>query len=213
MKKLVFYSDQIIPENKKIDLQLMELIGKTSPRIGFIPSQSRPDKKYYYAKKEYYAQYGADLSLNFDLDENYQPEKLKDLLNCNAVHLSGGDTSYFLSWLKKRDLLKPLRAYTEKGGILIGTSAGAIIMTAEISITNLFFSEKPLPDPSALNLVNFEFLPHFDNSDETKTALCQYSRGRRKIYACPDGSGILVNGDKVSLIGEVLTFENGAMSK
>ena len=214
MKKLVFYSDQIIPENKQIDLQLMELIGKTPPRIGFIPSKSRPDQKYYFERKDYYAQYGADLCLNFDLDENYRAEKLKDLLGCDAIHLSGGDTGYFLNWLKKRDLLNDLKDYVEKGGVLIGTSAGAIIMTANISISSRFFpSENKPTDTSSLNLVDFEFLPHFNKLKDGQAELCRYSQGRRKVYACPDGSGILVNGNEVRFIGEILTFENGEMSK
>lgn len=51
MKKLVLYSDQEIPENAKVDEKLLALLNKPNPVIGYIPSASDPERKFYELKR------------------------------------------------------------------------------------------------------------------------------------------------------------------
>ena len=75
-----------------------------------------------------------EVAVYFKLDVAYTPERMTDLLACDAIHLTGGDTFYFLHWLRQRGMLSSLQRYVAEGGLLIGVSAGAILMTANIAM-------------------------------------------------------------------------------
>ncbi|OOM78182.1 hypothetical protein CLPUN_20410 [Clostridium puniceum] len=54
MAKLVFYSDKIIKENRKVDYELINVLNKKNPSIVYIPSCSDLLRKYFTPKVEYY---------------------------------------------------------------------------------------------------------------------------------------------------------------
>ncbi len=136
-RKLVLYSDQMSPETDAIDGRLLRLIGKAAPRVGYIPSSSDPERFFFDQIRTYYAALGASVDVYLELDVSFSQETLPALLACDAVHLSGGNTFYFLYWLKRRAMLPVLRDYVVGGGVLIGVSAGAILMTPDISTSAL----------------------------------------------------------------------------
>ena len=85
------------------------------------------------AEAAYYAALGASLDVYYDLDQEYQPDQLGVLLSCDAVHLSGGNTFTFLYRLRQRGMIEVLQQYAANGGVLIGTSAGAMLLTRAIA--------------------------------------------------------------------------------
>ncbi len=214
MIKLVLYSDQILLETEKVDRELIALVGKSNPTIGYIPSSAKadPQRKYYDERRAYYARLGMTLSPFFGLDEAYEPSQLKELFGCDAIHFSGGNTYYFLHWLQKRNMFAAIRQYTEKGGVLIGVSAGAILMTPNITTASLC-GDEPLDaeiDLAALHLVDFAFVPHFGNGHSDLATLQTYSRDRQVVlYACRDGEGIIVRDEQVECVGDVTIIVNG----
>jgi len=214
MKKLVLHSDQI-QGHKKVDLAFMELLGKKGPRLAYIPSQSDLQRRYFNEKVEWYKQFGITNLLYFDVDKEYDERKIDKLLACDAIFLSGGNTYYFLNSLKKREFLPILIEYVWKGGILIGVSAGSIIMSKTINITTLHDENTiGLKDYTALGLVDFEFFPHLDhNMKQYLEDLKKYSiKSNSVIYACKDGDGIIVNDHEINFFGNVLKIKNGEIS-
>jgi dipeptidase E len=214
MKKLVLHSDQI-HDHKEVDLAFMELLGKKGPRLAYIPSQSDLQRKYFNQKVEWYKQFGITDLLYFDVDKEYDEKKIDELLACDAIFLSGGNTYYFLNSLKKRNFLSVLRDYVKKGGVLIGVSAGSIIMSKTIDITTLHDENTiGLKEYTALGLVDFEFFPHLDhNKKQFLENLKKYSiKSKSVIYACKDGDGIIVNDHEINFFGEVLKIKNGEIS-
>ena len=209
-RKLVLYSDQVIPENREIDQRMLRLFSKHSPTIGYIPSSADPDRHWYEEKCRHYADadLGANLQPYFELDLNYDIMLLERLFACDGIHFSGGNTFYFLHWLRERDLLAPLKEYAYNGGVLIGVSAGAILMTPDISSARLCGDEPGRygGDTSSLGLVDFLFLPHYHPTQ--REALSAFQKGtRRTLYACPDGGGIVVDGEDMELYGGVFRVE------
>lgn len=207
MKKLVLYSDQIPPLTNKIDSELKTLFNKTNPKIGFIPSSSDPERKYYKERKAFYYQLNMDLSVYFELDKEWKPDLLDSLLECDAIHLSGGNTYYFLHWLRRRNMMDTLVQYVARGGVLIGVSAGSILMTPDISTSRLCGDALIAgeTDFSGLGLVDFGFAPHFGDKEYDQAALRKYSREHGTVvYACRDSGGIVVVDDEVKCIGDVI---------
>ena len=218
MVNLALYSDQIIPENSAIDIRLLELMkAKTAgTRIAYVPSGPEPDRRFFNDRKWYYAQYNLDLIWVYDLNELPSPQQTADLFGCSAIHLSGGHTAGFLQRLRSSGMLDPLRNWALQGGILIGTSAGAILMTPTIAVDALFSDERPeeVTDGGALDLLPFEFFPHLNANAGYLTKLMTYSRHtERPIVAANDGEGVVVTGGLIDCIGNPIWIFQGAIKQ
>lgn len=214
MVRLVMYSDQIIPDNDKVDAHLLYLLAGRGHRIGYVASGPEPDRRFYRQRREYYAKLDLDLSVFIDTSGPLDEAGLASLLDCDAIHLSGGNTRAFLHLLRASSLLGALVEWTQSGGLLIGTSAGAILMTPTVALDAMFSGEDPMAvrDSGALNLVPFEFFPHLNKSAGYLPQLLAYStETSRKIAACRDGDGVVVNGDVVESVGDIVWIANGAI--
>ena len=139
----------------------------------------------------------------------------------DIVYLAGGNTYHFLAHLRRSGLLEVLARFADRGGVVAGLSAGALILTPHIALAGYpsFDADENEPGLSrqqckGLGLVNFEFFPHYRRSTRYRDALTRYSQKNRKpVYACTDGSGIVVEGDRFTAHGEVWRFHAGQVSK
>lgn len=206
---LILYSDQTYPDCSAIDRRLVGLLKAqgTGNRLAYVASGPEPDRSFFHSAQAYYGRSGLDLQQFFDLDEPHSPEDIAALFASDAIHLSGGHTGDFLDRLKRSGMLAPLRNWALSGGILIGISAGAILMSATIATDALFIGRRPqdIADGAALNLAPFEFFPHLDDDDAYLPALLRYStHTARPIVACDDSDGIVVTGRRVECLGNPL---------
>lgn len=206
---IYFYSDQEVPGNERIDaLWLSELKGR-EVRIGYIPSASDSTRRYFDRKREYYSQYGIGDLLYFDLNKEYRPELLPELLSCQAIHLSGGDPFQFNDAIRKRGFGPVLRKYHEDGGILLGVSAGGIVLTPSIEISHLFYRARTEKSRAA-GLVPFHFLPHYNRRAASLEQIEKFStRLGCTAYAVNDGDGIEFRDGKASCVGPVMEITSG----
>lgn len=209
MRRLVLYSDQVIAANQLVDSHLLQLLSMTTARIGYISSSSDPKRQYFTVKQKYYQQYGFELDPYVELDVAYDSSLLDSLFACDAIHLSGGNTYYFLYWLKQRSLMERLQHYALHEGVLIGISAGAIIMTPEVNSAQLCGDTlyAPLTNHQGLGLVDFAFVPHVQDTLEDYARMQAYANHQQKVlYACHDGDGIIVAGETITLVGNVINM-------
>ena len=212
MINAVLYSDQIIPENAKVDRRLVDMMKHRGNRICYIPSGPEPNRQFFNERKTYYGQYDIDLSIFYHLDEVHSRSEVDDLLACDAIHLSGGDTVAYLDRIKRSGMLAVLRDSAENGGILIGASAGAILMTPTIAVDALFSGQHPedISDGAALDLLPFEFFPHLNADPNFLPALLRYSTHTpRPIIGCSDGDGVVVINGNVECIGKPIWISSG----
>jgi dipeptidase E len=206
---IIFYSDQVIPANERLDRRFLEMVNKDKPKLAYIPSASDGTRKYYIEKCEYYKKYGIDDLLYFDLNKEYDPSLIDELLACDAIHLSGGDPFQFLGSIRKRKFGPRLKKYHEKGGILLGISAGAIVLTPSINISHVFYKSRT-DQHQAAGLVNFHFLPHLNQREGRLEDVKRFSiENQATVYACNDGDGMVIRDGKIELVGDVVRIENG----
>lgn len=211
---LAFYCDQATPDDDAIDRGLLDMLAARGGgrRIAYLPSGPEPDRRFFLERVDHYARLGLDLAIFHDVDEPQSPAALDALFACDAIHLTGGQTAPFLQRLKRSGMLGPLRDWARAGGILVGTSAGAIILTPTIAVDALFTGGRPedMVDADALGLVPFEFFPHFDEASAQGDALLRYSRASdRPIIACRDGEGLIVTGGAVKCFGKPVWISGG----
>jgi dipeptidase E len=211
MRKLVLYSDQVPGLSDEIDTELLTLFDKPNPAIGYIPSAADHERRYFKDRQEYYSRIGIELDIYYGLEEDYDSKSLSTLLSRDAIHLSGGNTYYFLYWLRKRNMIEKLIQYVTDGGILIGVSAGSILMTPDISTSAICGDDilEGMNDYTGLNLVDFSFLPHYGMRSIDSDTLRKYSREHETvIYACRDSDGIIINDDSIKCIGDVTVIDD-----
>jgi dipeptidase E len=213
---LVFYSGGFANENYNVDRALLDICEKKENiQITFIPSCS------YFADNEYqdfveqYKKFDINKIIKFQVDQHYTESLKRAVLKSDIIHLGGGNTYYFLKHLKKKSFLSELKQWNKKGGILTGLSAGAIIMTKTIETAGFPSfdkdeNEEGITNLKGMELVDFEFFPHYKNSKRYDSELINYSlNSKLPVYACPDGSGIVLNGDELRFIGKTACFFNG----
>lgn len=203
--RLALYSDQECAANRPMDERLLELIGRPNPRIGYLSSAPDPQQLYFLRKQAYYAELGARLTCYAD-EQNICGDVTAALLDCDAIHLSGGNTFSFSRWLEQAGLFGPLREFAHARGVLIGASAGAILMTKWIA-TALLCGDEAEDAPAgyaSLALVDFGFWPHYQAESAAPEIVAQACPAGTSVdlYACPDGSGLIVNGDILEIWGQ-----------
>lgn len=191
-------------------------------RMTYVPFCSEGSKPFFRRFERRYRAFGAS---HFDCLPVDSPALRGDrgaertLLESDVVYLAGGNTYYFLMHLRRAGLLPTLRRFAARGGVLAGLSAGALLLTPNIALAGYPSfdrdeNEVGLVNKNALGLVGFEFFPHYRSSPRLRDALLRYSkRCPRPVYACRDGSGIVVEGDRFTAHGDVFLFDRGQMRK
>lgn len=213
--KLVFYSGGHDFENIKLDSNLIKLVKNKNPQIAYIPSCSYLCDQDFQEFVNQYERFNIHNIINFPIDVPFTEVLKEEVLKSDIIHLSGGNTFYFLKYLRKTGMIKELKNFVKNGGILTGLSAGAIIMTKTIETASFPEFDRDDNDENIKNfkgmgLVNFEFFPHYKNSKRYDKEIVRYSKKLDiPLYACPDGSGIVVNNDEVKFVGKAYCFYRG----
>lgn len=213
--KLVFYSGGDDKDNLNLDKAFIDVLGKKNPVITFIPSSSYLSEHEFKTFVKHYSKYNISRFIHFPVDIPFDRILFQEVMRSDAIHMAGGNTFYFLNALRKAKLLPELRKFAEKGGVLTGLSAGAIMMTENIEMAAYPEFDRDenivgLKNLASLDLVNFAFFPHFKNSSRYDAAFKKYSKLKKKvIYACPDGAGIVLNGEEIRFIGKTFVFSEG----
>ncbi|MGE3608744.1 MAG: Type 1 glutamine amidotransferase-like domain-containing protein [Bacteriovoracaceae bacterium] len=213
--KLVFYSGGDDKENRNLDKSFLEVLGKKNPVITFIPSSSYLSEQEFKVFVKHYSKYKITRFIHFPVDLPFDKTLFQEVMRSDVIHLAGGNTFYFLNSLRKAKLLKEIRKFALEGGVLTGLSAGAIMMTENIEMAGYPEFDRDentvnITNLNSLNLVDFNFFPHFRNSPRYDLVFKKFTRENSKtIYACPDGSGIVVNGEELRFIGKCYAFSAG----
>lgn len=192
--------------NQALKDDLRQKILSHGNKIAYISSvKQEGDKKYYLSTITDYRAISEEVVVDyFDLSRDFSDADLQKLLDYKIVYLSGGNTYSFLKDAKERNLKSILDTFIQQDGLLIGASAGAIMMTPKIDIcaigTIADENVVGLTDTSGFGFVNFEFSPHFTENE--REFLSRYKTDR-DIYLCKDGDGIFYDNGEVKLFGSV----------
>jgi len=230
-RRLVLYSGGQERRNRLIHESLLDLAlrrdraeRRDGIRMTYIPFAAEGAKPYFNRFVRRYARVGGtdfhciapdDPAITTDGAANRRA--VADLMASDVVYLAGGNTFYFLHHLRRSGLLRAIERFARRGGVVAGLSAGGIIMTPDIGLAGYPDFDRDEDEIGlsararrALALVDFDFFPHFRRSNRYREALAQYSeRTGRALYACRDGSGVVVEGDRFTAHGEVWLFDRG----
>jgi dipeptidase E len=213
--RLVMYSGGYLEENEDLNEEVLQMIHSRRPMITYIPSSFEGSEEYYEEFIAHFTGLGVKYFSIFHVDQPFSRKDLKRALKADAIYLSGGNTFYFLKHLRESGVIHSLQRYVRRGGVLMGESAGSIIMTPDINTAaypswDRDDNDVELSDLRSMNLVNFDFFPHYEDDEKYHNELIYQSKlSGRPIYTATDGSGIVVDHDRLSFIGEIECYLQG----
>ena len=132
-------------------------------------------------------------------------ESAKDKVrSSNIIFFTGGLPDKMMCRLKEFDLINEIESFT---GIIMGSSAGAMIQIAEYHITpdkdyDIFSYNR------GLNLINnFSIEVHYEETDIQKNSINKVLNEKTDtVYAIKDSGGIIVDNNLITLLGDIQIF-------
>lgn len=126
-------------------------------------SEGKESNKWNILTKEQFLELGYEKVDFLDLEENPNV----DLSEYQTIFVCGGNTFKLMKYVGQSNFKEEVIKCLNRGGIYIGSSAGALIATPTIQIAG-----EVVPDDNAVNLINlegmglvdFEILPHYEPS-------------------------------------------------
>ena len=213
--KIVLYSGGNESENRFLNVRALELTGVDIPKLTFIPSSSYDAEEDFKFFVEEFSNLGVQRFMHFCVDTPFTKTMLNEVLKSDLIFLGGGNTFYFLKHLKKHKMFDHFEKFLKRGGVLCGLSAGAIVLTPHVhtaSFPHFDRDDNPwdMKNLSAMRLVNFEFFPHYKNSQRYDAELRHHSKkSNLPLYACANGGGIIVQKEGLTICGKTHVFYQG----
>jgi dipeptidase E len=181
----------------------------------FIASQPDADRYYFSQAQELYKSFGVELDTYLDFESGFNKAVLDVVLNKPIVHLSGGNTYRFLHAIKSRGLSDILVKYAHAGGVFIGVSAGAMLLTPTIESAALCgdMNFVGLEDLTSLGLVSFMFYPHaVKQQTEIDKAKELVNSKKIEMYLCNDDESVVIVNNQVQVFGSPILFKPANLS-
>lgn len=183
------YLAPILPVDRKL---LTHVQGE--PRVVVLPTAAAPDgagvpERWATMGVAHFRTLGAQVEpvMLLTHEDADQPELVERIAQANFVYFSGGKPRYLLETLQGTAAWEAIRALHQRGGVVAGCSAGAMVMGAALFDFPKFWHTRP-----ALNLApGLVIIPHFDELPKVMLATLNHTDPETTVVGV-DGSTALV---------------------
>ena len=198
--------EKYINNNDKVLVIPFSFGKKISNDMDWQSAYSKDNGKYYKSIVLPFCSYGITEEnikwINYFKDTK---ENVKDKVrNSDIIFFTGGLPNKMMCRLNEFDLINEIENFT---GVIIGSSAGAMIQIAEYHIT---------PDEEyytfsynrGLNLIkNFDIEVHYKETEIQKNYINKVLNEKTDtVYAIKDTGGIIVDNNEITLLGDTYIF-------
>lgn len=161
---------------------------------------------YYIGLEDQFMSYGIlqeNLSVLHYLEDT-RKDMIHKIKHSTILYFTGGLPTLFYQRLIRFDLLPTLREYE---GVVIGTSAGAMIQLKEYLITPDDDYNEVSIEPGIGMISSFCIEAHYRESVIQVEAITEYvDKTGKDLYAITDQGAIIVNKNDITLVGDVIKF-------
>jgi dipeptidase E len=136
--------------------------------------------------------------------ENYENvDIIRILRNSDIVWFEGGKPGYLLYWIRRAKLDKELPKILDKGVVYVGSSAGSMICSKNIYVTDYYLgnSEHGASLLPGLSFIDFEIYPHFEESKKDEIEEI-WPKNLGELYLLKDGDVIVKDEGEIKVLGE-----------
>lgn len=177
--------------------------GFTGKKIAYIPTAENGEHAYGSWKTEsdaWKVVSALDAHIEPVVLEEYKDASVIDVLKTKDIlWFAGGVPGYLLYWVRRCQLDLHIKELLNQGIVFVGSSAGGMICSPSIKMTELLDEEHGGGLIPGLGLVDFEFWPHYEESQLEK--IKNFYTGN-KLYLLKDGEAITVVDGVVTVLGE-----------
>ncbi|MEM8904849.1 MAG: Type 1 glutamine amidotransferase-like domain-containing protein [Actinomycetota bacterium] len=198
-------SGEYLPPMEPVDRELLELVGDR-PRVVCLPTAAGTEgdeviDDWMERGVEHFRRLGADADgvRVWDRASAGDPALVDRVAAADLVYLSGGRPSYLHASLVDTPTWRAITEVVERGGLLVGCSAGAMIQ-GEVFLGGL----RPRPGFGLWSNVNV--IPHYDEIPGVVRRGLRLLGGRRRIVVGVEADTALVDlGDRLRVVGGRVT--------
>jgi cyanophycinase-like exopeptidase len=195
-------ADEFLPAVASLDAELLAATGRLRPRVAILPTASAPDGEEVFRRwaamgVEHFEALGAEVEavLVRDRAEADDPASVQAVAEADVVYLSGGDPGHLLRTLAGSGVWAAAEAIHERGGVLVGCSAGAMVLCDRQALVRRP-PHLPIRYEPALGVVpGIAAFPHYDKIPEPLAALMILRAPRGTVVLGLDEGTAAVGGD------------------
>ncbi len=185
----------------QVDLELLAATGRSRPRVAILPTASYPDGEDVFQRwaamgVQHFGELGAEVEpvLVRDRAGADDAAAIQAIGEADLVYLSGGKPWYLLDVLSGSALGRALADAHERGAVLAGCSAGAMVLAGYAFDFRAGLLPWPLRWQAALGFApGASVVPHYDAWPEPMSALV--------ALQAPRGSVVLGIDEETAVIG------------
>ena len=126
---------EFLPEMAAFDRDLLDVSGSSRPRVAIVPTASYPDGEETFQRwaslgVEHFSAIGAEVEavLVRDRADADDPAHAQAVGEADLIYFSGGKPGFLLEALSDSAVWSAARAANERGAVLAGCSAGAMVL-------------------------------------------------------------------------------------
>ena len=191
-------------ETYEIDKEVVKLTNKKNPVFLFIGIASAHSDSYYKCIKKHYQNLGCTTTYLKKSNIINNPDIVKQkILSSDIIYIGGGDSIKLISEIKEYHIDKLLNEAHEKGCVLVGISAGAILLSKK-GFSDSYINRgesNHYKFIAGLNLVNISICPHYNEEKIKNEELKEYLKHDNSIvYGIENNTAIKIIDNNATII-------------
>lgn len=194
-------------ETKEIDEEIVKMTEKTNPNFLFIGLASSHSDSYYDTMKKIYKELGCETVYLKKSNIINNPDIVVNKINsADIIYICGGDTVKLVNDIKEYKIDKLLLDAYNKGTVLAGMSAGAILLSTKgFSDSLITRGESDKHEfVKGLKFIDLNFCPHYHSNPMKDKELEEYlSKHNEEIYSLENGTALKIEDDKIAIIKSI----------
>jgi cyanophycinase len=201
-------SGEFTPAMDEVDRALLAATGAEHPRVAIVPTASWPDGEPVFMRwaamgEAHFSALGAESVpvLIKDRAGADDPRAVAEIAGADLVYFSGGKPGHLLAMLRDSAAGTALRAAHERGAVIAGCSAGAMVLGGhQVRFGGGRFPKPPIGWDDSLGFVpGIVVMPHYDAFPETLVA--------PMVLTAPDGALVVGIDEDTALVGRDGTWQ------
>ena len=194
-------------ETKEIDEEVVKMTEKENPIFLFIGLASSHSDSYYDTMKKIYKELGCTTEYLKKKNIINNPDIVKDKISrADIIYICGGDTVKLINDIKEYEIDKLLKEAYNRGCVMAGMSAGAIMLAKEGFSDSLIFRGESDKHTfiKGFKFIDLSICPHY-HSNEVKDKELLESIKDKEVYGLENGTALKIIDDKIEFIKSIST--------
>ena len=192
-------------ETKEIDEEVVKMTEKENPIFLFIGLASSHSDSYYDTMKKIYKELGCTTEYLKKKNIINNPDIVKDkIARADIIYICGGDTVKLINDIKEYEIDKLLKDAYNRGCVIAGMSAGAIMLSNKGYSDSLIIRGESDKHEfiKGFKFIDINICPHY-HANEVKDKELQSDIKDLEVYGLENGTALKIVDDKIEYIKSI----------